>query len=127
MKKLCLTVILMSLFLVGCKSTSRQAGGLLDVVGKIGSANVQQPENAKETAVLDYSEDGVTIPMNTGDELKVIVDKTSTGSIRKEIEFKPKNKSEVEVSNVTAKSNTGSSYEDLVGQLKVFMDNIKIN
>jgi len=107
-------------------SVNRQAGGMLDIQGRLGKAGVQQPENARDSATLTYNEDGVKIPMGDGDELEVIVDKGVLGGVRKTIMYKPKNKSNVEVSNITADGTTGTSHKDMVGQLKVFMKSAKI-
>lgn len=117
----------MSLFLLsGCYTLDRQSGGSMKVNANHGNATVQQAENAKENAILDYKEDGVVIPANAGDELNVEIVTQTNGSTKKVITYKPTSKSEVRVSSVDTNANTGSSYEDMVGQLQVFMQNSKI-
>jgi hypothetical protein len=101
----------------------RQGGGEAEVQGKMGSAHVEQPENAKEEATLDYSEDGVSIPMKKDDVLEVTTTKKPSGEIVKEVVFKPQNDSKVDVSSVDAVANSGSSHKDMSFELDVIMKN----
>jgi len=120
--------MLLCLFMfVGCMTLDRQSGGKASVEGKHSKADVTQAENAKSPAKLGYQEDGVTIPTNVGDELNIEVKTEPNGNVTKKIEFKPKTKAaEVVISGVNADVDTGNSYEDKLGQLKVFMANSKL-
>ena len=88
--KYIITFFIILFCLTACE-TNRQEGGAIKVFAPLGSANVEQPENAKEPAKLGYSEDGVTIPHDKGDELNVTITKEDNGIVKKEIEFGPKN------------------------------------
>jgi hypothetical protein len=102
----------------------RQKGGSARVNAQMGNVAASQPENAKEPAVIDYNEDSVKIPMNPSDSLDVTITNNPDGGVKKEIKFTPVGKpTEVTVSGVTAGANTGASWEDKLGQLKVFMQN----
>ena len=117
----------MTFMLFGCQTVNRQGGGDGDISGQYGSAKVTQPENAEDPAKADYNESGVKIPVDKGDILKVTVIKNeNTGNTKTEIDYQPKNKGEVQVSDLNGNIDTGSSYEDIVGQLEVFMSNAKL-
>jgi hypothetical protein len=125
MKKL-IVIFLTSLFLLtSCNTFERQQGGETEVRGQMGSAKVEQPENAKDGAYLDYNEDGVKIPVKKDDVVEIDVIKEKNGDSETKIVYKPANESQVEVSSIKAESNTGGSHKDIVGELDVFLKNSK--
>jgi hypothetical protein len=125
-KMLSITLLTMAmLFTPACKTLERQAGGEIKAGGKFGSAQVQQPENAKEEATLNYSEDAVTIPMKSGDQLDVTITEKPSGEKTKEVEFRPVNDSDVSITDIFASGDTGYSHKDMALQLDVFLKNTK--
>jgi hypothetical protein len=125
-KMLSITLLTMAmLFTPACKTLERQAGGEIKAGGKFGSAQVQQPENAKEEATLNYSEDAVTIPMKSGDQLDVTITEKPSGEKTKEVEFRPVNDSDVSITDIFASGDTGYSHKDMAVQLDVFLKNTK--
>lgn len=111
----------------GCETTpDRQQGGNIDVNTPISNVNVRQPENAENPATLDFSEDGAVIKYNKGDLLTLNVETRPDGTIIKRVDFEPQNENEMRLSNTSANVDTGSSYEDMVGQLNVFLQHAKL-
>ena len=117
----------MLFFSVSCQSgLSKDKGGNIDLHGNLGSVTVEQPENAKEPAKGKYNENSVVIPMNEGDELEIHTVTEPNGKTDREVIFKPKNETEVQISVIEASGETGASYKDMVGELNVFLQNSKI-
>lgn len=112
--------------LTSCVTTDRQSGGTGDISGNHGGTRVEQAENASASAKADYNEAGIKIPVKKGDILNITVDKSNTGVSKTNIEYKANNDSLVEVTDIKGNLDTGTSHEDMVGQLTVFMDNVKI-
>jgi hypothetical protein len=108
-----------------CKTLERQQGGKIEAGGKFGSAEVHQPENAKEEATLDYAEDAVDIPMKKGDTLDVVITEKPSGEKTKQIEFRPVNDTIVAITDIFAKGDTGYSHKDMALQLDIFLKNTK--
>lgn len=112
--------------LFGCKTVDRQAGGGINFATQISNVQIDQPENAEEPAKLNFSEDGAVIRYDKGDVLSLNIETRPDGTINKKIDFQPQNKNELTVTNTSADIDTGSSYEDMVGQLNVFLQNAKV-
>lgn len=123
MKPLYFLIIFFLIF--GCKTVDRQAGGHIDMATQFSTVAIEQPENAEEPATLEFDEDNVLIRYDKGDEFKMDITSDSSGKLIKSIDFKPQNPNELSIRNTTVTTDTGSSYEDLVGQLNVFLENAK--
>lgn len=113
------------LFLAGC-GTTRQDGGSINFKSPFGTTRVEQPQNAKDSAHLDYNEEGLLIPHNPGDEFDIVITTLPNGKVVKEIKFKPTGKGEISLHSLNADSSTGTSYEDMAAQLDVFLKNAKV-
>lgn len=116
----------MLLSITGCKTVERQKGGDIKIGGKFGSAEVHQPENAKEEAKLNYHEDGVDIPMKKGDTLDVFITENPSGGKKKEIKYRPVNDANVFITDIIANGDTGYSHKDMAIQLDIFMKHTKV-
>jgi hypothetical protein len=125
MTKKILVVLFCLLFIFGCETVDRQQGGGINFATQMSSVEVAQPENAEKPATLDFSEDGAIIKYDKGDVLRLDVETRSDGTIVKSLDFEPQNPNELKLTNTVANVDTGSSYEDMVGQLNVFLQNSK--
>lgn len=122
-----LSLLFMGFVIAGCvTNTDRQQGGNIDVNTPNSTINVQQPENAETPARLDFTEDGAVIRYDRGDILSLNVETRTDGTIIKRVDFEPQNPNEMRLNNTSANGGTGSSYEDLVGQLNVFLQHAKL-
>jgi hypothetical protein len=125
MNRKILLITVITLLLFGCKTVDRQSGGQINLATQYSNVEVKQPENAEDPAKLDFSEDGAIIRYDRGDVLTLNIETRPDGSIHKKVDFQPQNPNKLEITNTTAKVDTGSSYEDMVGQLNVFLENSK--
>ena len=121
-----LFLVLLMLLLASCNTTAPQEGGNIHIVGKVGTAEVVQPENAKEDALLVYDEDSIRIEHKPNDELNITVETHPNGRVTREIDFNPVNEGTTVVSTIHADANTGSSFKDMARELNVFLQSAKI-